>query len=177
MKAFSIAHKVSTFFQSPSVVSRCPHGHDDYHARSPGTHNCPASATMPPPGWRTLLPNRAVLTPKPCARPHTASTHHIRPQLACSFDRLQSRTFGLSTHRYRDEEHTTVARSRNHKNLEDQESDLEESIAQEKEKQTRAPWHREGSDLPPVARQRSAGAMTKGMGFYGVHCCLYLTFR
>ncbi|KAL9581446.1 MAG: hypothetical protein Q9212_003894 [Teloschistes hypoglaucus] len=42
------------------------------------------------------------------------------------------------------------------------ESDLNTAIAQEKEKQTRAPWHREGSNVPPVARQRSAGAMTKG---------------
>ena len=32
----------------------------------------------------------------------------------------------------------------------------------EKEKQRKAPWHREGSDIPPVARQRSAGAMVKG---------------
>ena len=32
----------------------------------------------------------------------------------------------------------------------------------EKEKQTRAPWHREGSNVPPVRRPRSAGAMTKG---------------
>ncbi|KAL8710713.1 MAG: hypothetical protein Q9220_004731 [cf. Caloplaca sp. 1 TL-2023] len=43
-----------------------------------------------------------------------------------------------------------------------QESDLSTAIAQEKEKQTKAPWHREGSNVPPVARQRSAGAMTKG---------------
>ncbi|KAL8725367.1 MAG: hypothetical protein Q9166_007383 [cf. Caloplaca sp. 2 TL-2023] len=41
-------------------------------------------------------------------------------------------------------------------------TDINEAIAQEKEKQTRAPWHREGSNTPPVARQRSAGAMTKG---------------
>ncbi|KAL8746151.1 MAG: hypothetical protein Q9190_001786, partial [Brigantiaea leucoxantha] len=42
------------------------------------------------------------------------------------------------------------------------ESKLDTAIAQEKEKQIKAPWHREGSNLPPVARQRSAGAMTKG---------------
>ena len=42
------------------------------------------------------------------------------------------------------------------------ESTIEAAIGQDKEKQTRAPWHREGSDIPPVARQRSAGAMTKG---------------
>ncbi len=39
---------------------------------------------------------------------------------------------------------------------------FDDAIVQEKEKQTRAPWHREGSSIPPVARQRSAGAMTKG---------------
>ena len=43
------------------------------------------------------------------------------------------------------------------------EHDHDEAVAQEKEKQTRAPWHRQGSELPPVARPRSAGAMTKGM--------------
>ncbi|KAL8967820.1 MAG: hypothetical protein Q9197_005220, partial [Variospora fuerteventurae] len=42
------------------------------------------------------------------------------------------------------------------------EPDLDEAVAQEKEKQTRAPWHREGSNTPPVARQRSASAMVKG---------------
>ena len=34
-----------------------------------------------------------------------------------------------------------------------------------KEKQVRKPWHREGTDQPPVARPRSAGAMTKGSPF------------
>jgi len=54
-------------------------------------------------------------------------------------------------------------------------SDLNENITQEekdhfakklqedKGKQIRTPWHRQGSDTPPVKRQRSAGAMTKGM--------------
>lgn len=34
--------------------------------------------------------------------------------------------------------------------------------AQEKEKQTKAPWHRQGSDVPPVGRPQSAEAMTRG---------------
>ncbi|MCJ1459559.1 hypothetical protein MMC28_009938 [Mycoblastus sanguinarius] len=38
----------------------------------------------------------------------------------------------------------------------------EDAVGQENDKQDKAPWHREGSDVPPVARQRSAGAMTKG---------------
>ncbi|KAF2754934.1 hypothetical protein EJ05DRAFT_533124 [Pseudovirgaria hyperparasitica] len=37
-----------------------------------------------------------------------------------------------------------------------------EAVVASKEKQIRTPWHREGSDKAPVARQRSAGAMTKG---------------
>ncbi|KAI9752993.1 MAG: CAAX farnesyltransferase (FTase) subunit beta [Chaenotheca gracillima] len=39
---------------------------------------------------------------------------------------------------------------------------LDDAIGDQKEKQARTPWHREGSDLPPVKRPRSAGAMTKG---------------
>lgn len=35
-------------------------------------------------------------------------------------------------------------------------------LREDKGKQIRTPWQREGSDVPPVARQRSAGAMTKG---------------
>jgi hypothetical protein len=36
-------------------------------------------------------------------------------------------------------------------------------LNEDKGRQIRTPWHREGSDVPPVARQRSAGAMTKGL--------------
>jgi len=42
------------------------------------------------------------------------------------------------------------------------ESTLDKAVADQKDKQAKAPWHREGSDMPPVARQRLAGAMTKG---------------
>ncbi|KAL1591746.1 hypothetical protein SLS60_011745 [Paraconiothyrium brasiliense] len=45
----------------------------------------------------------------------------------------------------------------------EEQEDYDEKIAREvKERQIRSPWNREGSDVPPVARQRSAGAMTKG---------------
>ena len=46
------------------------------------------------------------------------------------------------------------------------------AIGQEKEKQTRAPWHREGASVPPVNRARAAGAMTKGTYRSG-HCFLF----
>ena len=35
-------------------------------------------------------------------------------------------------------------------------------LREDKGKQIRTPWHREGSNVPPVHRQRSASAMTKG---------------
>jgi len=38
----------------------------------------------------------------------------------------------------------------------------DKAVAEDKGKQIRTPWHRDGSDTPPVSRQRSAGAMTKG---------------
>ncbi|KAJ4359606.1 uncharacterized protein N0V89_000161 [Didymosphaeria variabile] len=44
-----------------------------------------------------------------------------------------------------------------------EQEDYDQKVEREmKDKQIRSPWNREGSDVPPVARQRSAGAMTKG---------------
>jgi hypothetical protein len=54
------------------------------------------------------------------------------------------------------------ARDLNQQGIDEQESKLDKALSQEKEKQTRTPWHREGADEPPVRRQRSAGAMTRG---------------
>lgn len=54
------------------------------------------------------------------------------------------------------------AKDLNQQGIDAQMSEYDTAIADEKEKQTRAPWHREGADTPPVRRQRSAGAMTKG---------------
>lgn len=60
---------------------------------------------------------------------------------------------------------SAVVNELNKKTMEEQEGGLlDGKLEQEKEKQARAPWHREGADKPPVARQRSAGAMTKGKG-------------
>jgi calcium uniporter protein, mitochondrial len=42
-------------------------------------------------------------------------------------------------------------------------SQIDNAIGQAKELQARTPWHREGSDKPPVKRMRSARAMTKGL--------------
>lgn len=48
-------------------------------------------------------------------------------------------------------------------NVSQEETDeFERVLAEDKGAQTRAPWMRDGSDMPPVSRPRSAGAMTKG---------------
>lgn len=47
-------------------------------------------------------------------------------------------------------------------NQEGIDKELHDYDAKIAEAQTKAPWHREGSADPPVRRQRSAGAMTKG---------------
>ena len=58
------------------------------------------------------------------------------------------------------------AKALNQKGQDKQEASLDNqidgAIGEAKELQARTPWHREGSDKPPVKRMRSAGAMTKG---------------
>ena len=48
----------------------------------------------------------------------------------------------------------------------DADAKAEDALAQGKGKQMRAPWHRDKSTLPPVARQQSAGATKKGASFF-----------
>ncbi|KUJ15166.1 uncharacterized protein LY89DRAFT_618982 [Mollisia scopiformis] len=75
------------------------------------------------------------------------------------------RAFSISTTRWK-EDYASQAKALNQKGLEDQESgfnnQIDNAIGQAEELQARTPWHREGSDQPPVKRPRSAGAMTKG---------------
>lgn len=54
------------------------------------------------------------------------------------------------------------AKALNQQGIDSQLSDYDAKIHEQKEKQRATPWHREGSEDPPVRRQRSAGAMTKG---------------
>ena len=54
------------------------------------------------------------------------------------------------------------ARDLNQQGIDDQVSAFDEALKQETDKQHRTPWHREGAQEPPVRRQRSASAMTKG---------------
>lgn len=45
------------------------------------------------------------------------------------------------------------------------ESSSSSTTQEHKDRQTRAPWHREGSNLPPVSRPQSTKTMTKGFPF------------
>lgn len=54
------------------------------------------------------------------------------------------------------------AKALNQEGIDQQLHDYDANIAETNEKQKKAPWHREGSEDPPVRRQRSASAMTKG---------------
>jgi hypothetical protein len=58
--------------------------------------------------------------------------------------------------------HEQRAKELNQKGVDDALEDFDEAVAKDTEKQQKAPWHRQGVDEPPVRRQRSAGAMTKG---------------
>jgi hypothetical protein len=66
--------------------------------------------------------------------------------------------------KYRDinRSNTTPAGELNEKITQEEKDHFAQKLKEDKGKQIRTPWHREGSDVPPVARQRSAGAMTKG---------------
>jgi hypothetical protein len=54
----------------------------------------------------------------------------------------------------------------NHNITQEEKDDWARKVQEDKIKQIRTPWHREGSEKPPVARQRVAGAMTKGNDFF-----------
>ena len=54
------------------------------------------------------------------------------------------------------------ARSLHEKATADEMEEYNSEVEHYKQRQQERPWHREGVDSPPVRRQRSAGAMTKG---------------
>jgi calcium uniporter protein, mitochondrial len=63
-----------------------------------------------------------------------------------------------------DSTYAAPAEKLNHDVTKEEKEDFDQRVAEVgKEQQIRTPWHREGSDEPPVARNRSASAMTKGI--------------
>ena len=63
------------------------------------------------------------------------------------------------------------AKDLNQQSIDKEMSKFNDALEEEKAKQVRAPWQREGADQPPVSRPRSAGAMAKGK-FSGPFCCM-----
>ncbi|KAL9121489.1 MAG: hypothetical protein Q9187_001955 [Circinaria calcarea] len=99
---------------------------------------------------------------------HSLGDFHVldkaRETVDCTYYKHR-RPSSTTTRHSANENYAQAARELNQKGLDQQESQVGEAISQEKqekEKQARTPWHRQGSDVPPVARPRSASAMTKG---------------
>lgn len=102
-------------------------------------------------------------------QPHITTTFRSRPHPRAHTQPPPTpslRSFSASIS-LRAEDATSKAKALNQKGL-DKEVDgfhkqIDNAIGKAKELQARTPWHREGSDQPPVKRNRSAGAMTKGI--------------
>ncbi|PVI01689.1 DUF607-domain-containing protein [Periconia macrospinosa] len=111
------------------------------------------------------LPSRRFPRPIPVAHPHL-DRRPLNLQLlahARSFTNNPSRAVDPKPIRSNafENPNSRPAIELNHEVTQEEKDDYERQLA-DKTKQMRAPWMREGSDVPPVARQRSAGAMTKG---------------
>ncbi|KAL2349806.1 hypothetical protein BJ546DRAFT_603657 [Cryomyces antarcticus] len=104
----------------------------------------------------------------PCLRTQLKASSARTPKLSPTNRRsLAASTTRCVRETKRDEHlegssHTQPAGNLNHNVTEEEKAHYDEVLAHSKSQQIRTPWHREGSDQPPVARQRSAGAMTKG---------------
>jgi hypothetical protein len=113
-----------------------------------------------------LLPTTGLSLSTPHFQTPIISTFRSRPQTQHlpPFG-LSKRTFS-TTRIWRKDEYAEQAKALNQKGQDKHEAgfdnQIDGAIGQAKELQTRTPWHREGSDKPPVKRMRSAGAMTKG---------------
>ena len=121
-----------------------------------------------------LLPSTLPKPPvRPCQLPITA-TFRSRPALHPSLDFQRSvyRQFSSGVIS-RKADYESQAKELNKQGLDKQEesfhNQIDNAIGEAKELQARTPWHREGSDKPPVKRQRRAGAMTKGITDYIQH--------
>ena len=125
---------------------------------------------------RTAVPRKNLQIPKQIAKQHLPCRYlSTRPPLACAT------RFKLPASGFRNDltkcspaalravwwttrsiSSQQKAKDLNQQGIDEQMSEFDDAIAEEREKQIRAPWQREGADTPPVKRQRSAGAMTKG---------------
>jgi hypothetical protein len=112
-----------------------------------------------------MLPNGAFNAPLSPLQRAVISTFRSRPYINQPL--LSVRPFS-SSRAWSNENSTAKAKAPNGRDQETHEqqafnTQIDNAVGEAKELQTRTPWHREGTDKPPVKRQRSAGAMTKGL--------------
>lgn len=116
------------------------------------------------PRAQRLLPSIGLFLAKRRFQAPIVSTFRSRPQGQHMLG-IPYRSFS-STRIWRKDDYAEQAKALNQKGLDQQEAgfdnQIDGAIGEAKELQARTPWHREGSDKPPVKRMRSAGAMTKG---------------
>lgn len=118
----------------------------------------------------TSLPRISPVPRSLCAATFTRKKPVLVQHNGASIRLLQLRAFSMSTQNRAeapkfDRYSNTNARPASELNndiTQEEKDHFAKRLNEDKGKQIRTPWHREGSDLPPVSRQRSAGAMTKG---------------
>jgi hypothetical protein len=113
------------------------------------------------------LPRTSLHAPKHPRRIYGLS-HYAAPNTT----QLQYRSFSIanslraqgprSDRNHYDNSNARPASELNENITQEEKDHFAKKLQEDRGKQIRTPWHREGSDTPPVARQRSAGAMTKG---------------
>jgi hypothetical protein len=107
--------------------------------------------------------------PRAIPQPQILITFRSRPDIPhAGYQRQKSpiRDFNSSSRKFQEASATERAKALNQKGLDQQEdrfrNQIDDALGEAKELQARTPWHREGSDMPPVKRMRRASAMTKG---------------
>lgn len=107
---------------------------------------------------------------RPCPTPFIASRYITSK----TYRDVQLRSFTFTACSNLEEKHhydysspnSRPANELNQNVTKEEQDDYNKRLSKElKDKQMRSPWTREGSDKPPVAQQREAGAMTKGIAF------------
>lgn len=105
---------------------------------------------------------------RPLVTPRITASRYITPE---RYRDVQLQSFAFSARSRLEEKHqydysspnSRPANELNHNVTKEEQEDYDKRLRKElKDKQIRSPWNREGSDRPPVAQQREAGAMTKG---------------
>lgn len=87
---------------------------------------------------------------------------------------FQCRAFTPSIHRFKEapeterpdttsgNSHTQPAWKLSHDEVPEEKEHYEKEVKETKRKEVRAPWHREGSEVPPAEKDKDGELMTKG---------------